>query len=675
MLVISMMLSSLVGSWDVMAAGIEAPTIDKVFYDATTISGAGVHKERINRKNVFGVIHVTLKNGNTVKASSTINPTSTKWTYKLPNGTSVAEGDVVTAYQEFNGQNSPEVTANAEPSMAYNHKNDLKMPSGEIWIEQTSSNQVNKDEQAEAVEMFKNVNAAIAGDTSTVKFSINGTEHAYYEVTYTDGSKSDKIEAKDLKIKQVTETSAALTIEKVQVTDGQIVVTLENEVAKGTKFYFVSNFTDGEESGFCKNGSCIVDKSTSKEMSQAVSIEGKKVTFQINATDDLELGKEFGIVVKEPHKFRSCAKKEPVVTTPAKVNVRDPHKLTDADKKAIDKAIRDANTVNGKSKLPNSREGEAYPALIDFDKDGNARIIDPNYVKGEWDWENYPDGKFIPEQNADGTYKVKDEYQDKVTSIPAKDLVKNIKPIAPVLKEENDKVIITPNKDDTDIAKVTVKYKDKNNQDQTVEITKTEGNWTIPADSKLSVDSTTGLFTFDSSDVINGGTVTAQFTDNGGLTEDEKPLPSDETSIKLAEKVDVTFAGNGGGGSMDKETIKKGSTYKLPANGFTAPKNKVFDGWMVGTEKKSVGDTITVNADTEVKAVWKDIEHKVTFNGTEGSGKMDEKVVKQGEEYTLPANGFTAPKNKVFDGWMVGTEKKSVGDTITVNADTEVKAV
>ncbi|WP_285082541.1 hypothetical protein, partial [Peptoniphilus duerdenii] len=670
-----MMLSSLVGSWDVMAAGIEAPTIDKVFYDATTISGAGVHKERINRKNVFGVIHVTLKNGNTVKASSTINPTSTKWTYKLPNGTSVAEGDVVTAYQEFNGQNSPEVTANAEPSMAYNHKNDLKMPSGEIWIEQTSSNQVNKDEQAEAVEMFKNVNAAIAGDTSTVKFSINGTEHAYYEVTYTDGSKSDKIEAKDLKIKQVTETSAALTIEKVQVTDGQIVVTLENEVAKGTKFYFVSNFTDGEESGFCKNGSCIVDKSTSKEMSQAVSIEGKKVTFQINATDDLELGKEFGIVVKEPHKFRSCAKKEPVVTTPAKVNVRDPHKLTDADKKAIDKAIRDANTVNGKSKLPNSREGEAYPALIDFDKDGNARIIDPNYVKGEWDWENYPDGKFIPEQNADGTYKVKDEYQDKVTSIPAKDLVKNIKPIAPVLKEENDKVIITPNKDDTDIAKVTVKYKDKNNQDQTVEITKTEGNWTIPADSKLSVDSTTGLFTFDSSDVINGGTVTAQFTDNGGLTEDEKPLPSDETSIKLAEKVDVTFAGNGGGGSMDKETIKKGSTYKLPANGFTAPKNKVFDGWMVGTEKKSVGDTITVNADTEVKAVWKDIEHKVTFNGTEGSGKMDEKVVKQGEEYTLPANGFTAPKNKVFDGWMVGTEKKSVGDTITVNADTEVKAV
>ena len=277
MLVISMMLSSVAGSWQVMAAGIPAPTIDKVFYDATEISGAGVHRARVSGKTVRGIIHVTLKNGDTVKASSVINPTSTTWTYKLPEGVSVAEGDVVTAYQEFDGQNSPEVTANAEPSMAYNHKNDLKMPSGEIWIEQTSSNQVNKDEQAEAVEMFKNVNAAIAGDTSTVKFSINGTEHAYYEVTYTDGSKSDKIEAKDLKIKQVTETSAAPTIEKVQVTDGQIVVTLENEVAKGTKFYFVSNFTDGEESGFCKNGSCIVDKSTSKEMSQAVSIEGKKL--------------------------------------------------------------------------------------------------------------------------------------------------------------------------------------------------------------------------------------------------------------------------------------------------------------------------------------------------------------------------------------------------------------
>ena len=137
----------------------------------------------------------------------------------------------------------------------------------------------------------------------------------------------------------------------------------------------------------------------------------------------------------------------------------------------------------------------------------------------------------------------------------------------------------------------------------------------------------------------------------------------------------VTFNGNNGTGSMTEETVKKGNEYTLPANGFTAPEGKKFDGWMVGTEKKAVGDKITVNSDTEVKAIWKDIEYKVTFNGNTGTGKMDEKLVKKGNEYELPANGFTAPEGKKFDGWMIGTEKKAVGDKITVNADTEVKAV
>ena len=383
----------------VYAAGIEAPTIAKAFIGTNTISGGNLHRGKINGKNARGTVHVTLKDSSgNEKATVSVTPKSgTTWTVDLPDGVTIAEGDVITAYQEFDGQKSTETTANAMDSLAIQNEDKLKMPEGEIWIEQTSSNQVNDDEQAEAVKMFNNANTAIAGDIKSVKFSIDGINHAYYEVTYTDGSTSGQVEAPGLVIKQVTETSAAPTIEKVQVTDGQIVVTLENEVAAGTKFYFVSNFTDGEEGGFCKNGSCVVDKSTSKEMSQAVSIEGKKVTFPVK-NDDLELGKEFGIVVKEPHKFRSCAKKEPVVTTPAKVAVRDPHKLTDADKKAIDKAIRDANTVNGVSKLPNGTgQWDGIPAFIEFDKDGNARIINPSNLEGDWDWSS-GDGIFVPKK-------------------------------------------------------------------------------------------------------------------------------------------------------------------------------------------------------------------------------------------------------------------------------------
>ena len=257
------------------------------------------------------------KNGNE-KATVSVTPTSgTSWTVNLPNNIKVAAGDTVTAYQTLDGATSDVVTANAEPSKASENKDKLKMPTGEIWIEHTNSNQVSVDEHAEAIEMLKNANPDIAKDFKEVKFSIDGTDHAYYEVTYTDKSTSGKIEAPDLKIKTVTETSAAPTIEKVQVTDGQIIVTFAEEVAAGTKFYFVNNFTDNEDNSFTEDGKCIVDKSTWREMSQTVSVDGTKVTFPIN-DDDLILGKKFGIIVKEPHKFRSCAKSEPVITTPKK---------------------------------------------------------------------------------------------------------------------------------------------------------------------------------------------------------------------------------------------------------------------------------------------------------------------------------------------------------------------
>ena len=344
------------------------------------------------------IIHVTVKNGDNVVETKdfTIESTKTGSTWSVTLENPVQAGYTVTAVQEFNGRKSGEVTKTVKETLADQHRDKLQMPSGEIWIEQTSSNIVNADEQAEAVQMLKDANTAIAGDIKSVKFSINTAEHAYYEITYTDGSTSGKVEAPNLKINTVTKTSAAPTIEKVQVTDEQIIVTFKKEVAAGTKFYFIKQFTDEEENSFCKNGKCTVDKSTEQEMSQAVSVDGKKVTFPVK-DDDLELKREFGIVVKEPHKLRSCAKSEPVATTPAKVDVRDPKKLTKEDKKKIEAAIRAANMVNGKSKLPDSLEGMDYPAFIDFDKDGNARIINPNNVEGDWDWSS-GDGIFVPKK-------------------------------------------------------------------------------------------------------------------------------------------------------------------------------------------------------------------------------------------------------------------------------------
>jgi len=138
----------------------------------------------------------------------------------------------------------------------------------------------------------------------------------------------------------------------------------------------------------------------------------------------------------------------------------------------------------------------------------------------------------------------------------------------------------------------------------------------------------------------------------------------------------VSFDANGGTGTMAEVTGVSGE-YALPENSFTAPAGQQFKAWEVNGTEKAVGDTITVTADTEVKAVWEDIPvvtYTVSFDANGGTGTMAEVTGVSGE-YTLPENGFTAPAGKQFKAWEVNGTEKAVGDTITVTADTEVKAV
>ncbi|WIK58471.1 hypothetical protein CJ184_004165 [Actinotignum urinale] len=600
---------------------IPAPTIDPVYYDATTISGGKVQRKRIPGVGIVrSTVYVTLKdkNGN-VKFTGSVTPRSgTTWTVDLPATVKVAEGDTVTAYQTLDGDTSSVVPANAEPSKAFANKDKIKMPVGEIWIEQPDANIVSDDEQAEAIEMLKSANPDIVNDfdLAKTKFSINTADHAYYEVTYTDGSTSGKIEATDLKIKTVKEKSTGLTIQKVQVTDGEIIVTLDKEVVAGTKFYFVKYFTDGEERTFGENGSCKVDKSNPQEMSQAVTKDGKKVTFPIeDKVKDLELGREFGIVVKEPHKFRSCAKSEPVVATPDKVYVRDPHKLTDADKKAIDKAIRDANTVNGVSKLPDGNPGtdwEGIPAVIQFDDSGNVKIFSASDAEVTYDSNWNP----VPVKNPDGSVKVKEGAQPVIT-FPAKDLVKNIAPKSPAIAVDTNtgKVTITPpaykdSGDDTDLLSYTVTYKDASGAEKTVTATRDlqSNKWSGPG-----VNEESGVITLSVEDIELAGTITATAKDNGGLEGDTDKLVSDPATKKL-ETATVSYNGNGGTGNMDGKTLNKGSKYKISDNAFTAPDSTPeFKAWEIDGQEVAPGTEITVTKDTEVKALWKKVDQKLTL--------------------------------------------------------------
>ena len=542
------------------------------------------------------------KNSN-VKAELSVTPTSgTTWSVNLPDGKKVEEGDTVTAYQEFDGSKSSTVTANAEPSKAYENKDKLKMPVGEIWIEHPDANLVNNDEQVEAVKMLKDANSAIVSDIKSVKFTIDSTAHAYYEVTYTDGSISKKIEATDLKIKQVTETSAAPTIEKVQVTDGQIVVTLQNEVTEGTKFYFIKEFTDGEDKKFCQNGNCKLDKSNQQDISEAISIDGKKVTFPVN-DDDLELEREFGIIVKEPHKFLSCAKSEPVITTPDKVDVKDPKKLKPEEKKAIVDAIRKANTTSsGKSKLPNGTASgkEGIPAVIQIDDSGNVKIFSGNDVAGDWD-SNY---NFVPEKNKDGSYKINEGTESKITFNKPEELVKNLPPDTPEMENKEGNVVVTPNiAVDTDAKKVVVEYEGADGSKKTITATKTDTGWTTDND-KAKVDEN-GVVSIPTKEIKSNTIVNAYVVDEGGLTPDEKALDSTKGELKIENKYKVTYDANGGSGTMPEEEVNFGTKHRIKDNGFTAPKDKEFDHWMIGFEPKEPGQDTEVNNDIVIKAIWK----------------------------------------------------------------------
>ena len=955
----------------VTRGAIPAPTINKVFYGDTTISGAKLHRDRVGGKPVRATVYVTLKGeDDTVKATLSVTPTrGTKWSVKLPEGKKVEQGDTVTVYQQLGEDKSPEVTENAQPSKASTVT--LTMPTGKIWIEQTSSNIVNEDEQAEAVRMFNDANTEIAGDIKSVKFSIDGIAHAYYEVTYTDESTSGKVEATNLQIKQVTEYSRGAILGRITIADNVIKGKLEGEGPfDGIKVQLILNVKKEKSGGFCTDKGCIIDKDSSNPLAATLQKDGT-FSYTLQERESLELDQIVGVSVKEPHKFVSCSTTTVKPVIPEKTNVKDPRKITDDDKGKLINAIKTAYTVNGESKLPNGTgDWDGVPAVIQIDGGGNVKIFSGNDVKGTWDPNN--DYKFVPEKNADGSVKLNDGAQPKIT-IQAKDLLKNIKPEAPTfaLSEDKKNITITPDEKDTDAKIIAVSYKGKGGKDQTTTATKADdGTWSI-TEGEGSVD-TNGVITL-SKDKVKGGTqVTATVTDKGGIAEgDTDPLTSDPGTLPMEEeetiakkvkalggldpvalkkwvgdtvdwkkgvkakdsatdkdkikeylneasvsdasepktrttensgdfegKVKVTFsdgseivvekqmlyvsdlvsssnkenlpddalvvefklgegikvedkdpntgevtkttkggkdspvlykeykvkpgtdlstyihptlkktifdlidekadkgytepvwkgqdannaknfvaasnnnvftatatktfkvtvkpnggtgdekveikkkdeifklpaantftppnenqefsgwkigddtnlkqpeteititgdteinaiwkpiefkvefkvdfkAGEGASGSMEDKTVTKGSEYELPTPTFTAPKDKVFAGWKVGDKEgvKQAKERITITGNVTLTATWKGNTVDITFDGAGGGGSMEKASVTKGSEYTLPDNGFTAPENKKFDGWMVGTKKKSVGDKITVNDNTIVKAI
>ena len=173
---------------------------------------------------------------------------------------------------------------------------------------------------------------------------------------------------------------------------------------------------------------------------------------------------------------------------------------------------------------------------------------------------------------------------------------------------------------------------------------------------------------------------------NGKVSFDMGPYRADvyATFERDPNYVMISFNPNGGSGTMKSDFARKGEkNYTMPANGFTAPTGKIFKNWRYSWgynyyRDYNPGDKVTVSGDVTFYPVWMDKPVEtvtVSFNGNGGTGNMADQPVEKGKPYVLPACGFTAPANQEFKAWEVDGQEKAVGDSITLNANTTVKAI
>ncbi|MDU5503896.1 MAG: InlB B-repeat-containing protein, partial [Anaerococcus vaginalis] len=668
----------------------KSPKVNPMFLGNTEITGSvtmGKNQRKIKKIDITITVTVNRKAGGTEVKNVVVPHTQTSQDWSVTLDSPLVEGDTVTVTQAYGGETSdagdPIVP---EKAMKDKYKDTLKMPTGEIWIEQYVANIVNEEEKAEALDLLKKANPTIANDISSVDFVIEGvgTKTASYTVTYKDNSQTEKILAPKLTVKEVTEYSAATNVEKLVVTDTKITGKLvpqkkvgedkfepdpNGKIAEGTKVIAILNPSGNDGSAnYCTTGKCSTDKNSSTIGEATVNSDG---TFEINVPNGFDYKQEVGLTVKEPHKFKACNSTTVEYVIP-KVLVRDPKKLTDEEKKTIEDEIRKANTIvkgDGSkiSKLPDWTVNN-IPAYIDIDKDGNVKIINPAEVDGDW-IDDYT--KFVPKRNPDGSLKMSTGNENSGIPVTKEELLENKAPDAPTISTNVDdgKITITPNPLDTDAKKIEVKYTDPKGVSKTATATKGDnGEWSVPEGSDISVDKTSGVVTITFDKIKNKTNVDAKVTDDGGIANNDKDkktsdnksetirvlpkkpdikvdkntgdvtiTPIEKKSDRVAKKMDVTYTPAG-------ETESKTVTFTRDEEGKWSVEGKT------DFEVSQDGKTITIKnnkikADTKIKAETTDGETDPSLEllkSGESEGEVKDKTAPKAPEVSVNTNDGSA---------------------------------
>ena len=536
----------------VYAADVKTPTVDPVFYDATTISGGNLAKAKVKvsgkNKTVIATVHVTLKGeGGTVKADDlTVTPTSgTKWSVKLPEGKKVEKGDTVTVYQQIGEDKSPEVTVTAQQSLDKLYDGKLTMPKLEVWSEDLHV--LEDDAVNDIVNAFLEENNKLPNvDDNNFEGNLYVNKGGYDKkqgievagdgktltVNFSDGSKIENINISDkVTVKQITEVSNASEIDKLTVVDGKISGKISgNGPFTRARVTIVKFNNEKSKNAYCSDGKCTVDKDATELATIPVNETTGEFTYTVNDSDLLTLGQNIGITVKEYRKKVNCGVIQPQIKTP-KVGVRDPKKLTKEEKDKIIEEIRKVNTVDGVSKLPDGTgENTGIPAVIQIDDQGNVNIISGNDVKvKEWD----DDGNATPETNKDGSPIFKEGKGSSVDKTKTEKIVTNLPPKQPEVKLNDDKtkITVTPDKADTDAKEVSVTYTGKDGNEKKTVAKKEENVWKI-TEGEGTVDSN-GVITIPTDKVKGETKVNATVTDAGFQANQQDPASSSKGELEV----------------------------------------------------------------------------------------------------------------------------------------------
>ena len=138
----------------------------------------------------------------------------------------------------------------------------------------------------------------------------------------------------------------------------------------------------------------------------------------------------------------------------------------------------------------------------------------------------------------------------------------------------------------------------------------------------------------------------------------------------------VSFNADGGEGTMASVEQNAGAEYTLPTCTFTAPDGKKFKAWSVNDVEKQVDDSITINANTVVKAVWEDNVYQVIYQPGDGNGSNEISEYEANQTITFldcEVLGYTRDGFE-FDYWsirilgdnFIEVAQKGAGETYTL---------